>query len=119
MSRGFDLIIQQKSNIDEIVVYHNLVKKYRYGGDMETHKTKLLKIIYNGYYNEYPGGALKYLDEWENAIFRYENIVPEQATTSDAKRTTFAAQFTVINDTALFLNNLETVLILGMKWQIH
>ena len=40
VSRGSDLIIQQESNTDGIVVYHNLIQKYQYSGDMETYKTK-------------------------------------------------------------------------------
>ena len=107
VSRGVDLIIQQESNTDGIVVYHNLIQKYRYGGDMETYKTKLLKTIYNQYYTGYPGGALKYLDDWEDAIIRFENIAPEEATSSDAKRTNFAAQFTVISDTDFLIEQVR------------
>ena len=40
-SKGNDLIVQQKHNSDGIVLFHNLVQKYRYGRDMETYKTKL------------------------------------------------------------------------------
>ena len=61
VSRGGDLIIQQERNTDEIVVYHNLIQKYRYGGGMEIYKTKLSKVIYNGYCTGYPGGALNTL----------------------------------------------------------
>ena len=81
-SRGSDLIIQQNETNDGIVVYHNLIQKYRYGGDIETYKTKLLKTIYNRYHTGYPGGAIGYLDDWEDATTRYENIAPKEALTN-------------------------------------
>lgn len=90
-SRGSDLIVQQESTTDGIVIYHNQIQKYRYGGDMETYKTKLLQVIYSGYYTGYPGGPLDYLNKWKDTIIRYENIAPEEFTSSDSKRTTFGA----------------------------
>ena len=71
------------------------------------HTKKLLKAIYTGYYTGYIGGPLDYLDKWEDAIIRYENIAPEEATSSDAKRTTFGAQFTVINDTDFLIEQVR------------
>ena len=98
-SRGSDLIVQQEETNDGIVVYHNLIQKYRYGGDMETYKAKLLKIMYTNYHTGYPGGGIAYLDDWEDAITKYENIAPDKANSSEVKRSIFATQFTVINDT--------------------
>ena len=97
-SKGSDLIVQEEHTCDGIVVFHNLIQKYRYGGDMETYKTNLLRTLYTRYYTGYPGGALEYLDNWEDAAIRFDNIAPKEKTSSNAKRTNFGAQFTVIND---------------------
>ena len=57
-SKGSDLIIQEEQTSDGIVVFHNLIQKYRYGGDMETYKIRLLKTLFTKYYTGYPGGSL-------------------------------------------------------------
>ena len=46
-----------------------------------------------------PGGALMYLDLWEDATIRLENILPEESYSSETKRSMFAKFFTVINHT--------------------
>ena len=86
-SKGSDLIIQQEPNCDGIVVFHNLIQKHRYGRDMETYRTILLNIMYKKYYTGYLGGPLEYLDNWEDAAIRLDNIAPEEKTSSVTKRT--------------------------------
>ena len=98
-SRGSDLVIKEQETNDGIVVYHTLIERYRYGGDRETYKSKLFLIISAPYYSGYPGGALRYLDLWEDATTRLENLSPEEAYSSELKRIVFANNFTIINDT--------------------
>ena len=106
-SNGSDLVIQQDESQDGIVVYHNLVQKYRYGGDMETYKCNLLCILYTKYYKRYPGRALGYLDNWEAAAIKFDNIAPEEKTTTDAKSTNFGPQFTVLNNTDFLIEQVR------------
>ena len=88
-------------------MFHNLIQKYRYGGDLETYKNSLLKTLYTRYYTGFPGGALEYLDKWEDAAIRFDNIAPKEKTSSNAKRTNFATQFTVINETNFLIEQVR------------
>ena len=106
-SRGSDLVIKEQETNDGIVVYHNLIERYRYGGDREKYKSKLFLIISAQYCSGYPGGALGYLDNWEDAAIRFDNIAPKEKTSSDAKQKNFGAQFTVINDTDFLMEQVR------------
>ena len=88
-------------------MFHNLIQKYRYGGDLETYKNSLLKTLFTRYYTGFSGGVLEYLDKWEDAAIRFDNIAPKEKTSSDAKRTNFGAQFTVINDTDFLIEQVR------------
>ena len=63
-SRGSDLVVTAEDTCDGIIVYHNLIQKYKYGGDRETYKSKLVILIHTQYYDGFPGGGIAYLDRW-------------------------------------------------------
>ena len=69
-SRGSKLVIKEQETNDGIVVYHNLIGRYRYGGDRETYKSKLFLVLAAPYYSRFLGGALMYLDLWEDTTIR-------------------------------------------------
>ena len=98
-SRGGDLVIKEQETNDGIVVYHNLIGRYRYGGDRETYKSKLFLVLAAPYYSRFPGDALSYLDLWKDATIRLENLLSEEAYSSKTKRSVFVNNFTVINET--------------------
>ena len=50
---------------------------------------------------------MEYLDTWEDAIIQNKNVAPEEANSSDSKRTNFAAQFTVMNDTDFLIEQVR------------
>ena len=52
-------------------------------------------------------GGIGYLDAWEDVIIKYKNVAPEEATTSDSKRSVFAAQFTIMNDTDFLIEQVR------------
>ena len=99
--RGADLIVQAQSSQDGIVVYKNLTQRYRYGGDVDTYKSKLLNIIHGDKYRTgYPGGPLVYLDQWENAVIRYNKMADQDGELRSAFLIdTFALKFKAVNDT--------------------
>ena len=87
-------MVTAEDTCDGIIVYHNLIQKYKYGGDRETYKSKLVILIHTQYYDGFPGGGIAYLDRWEDSTVRLANVSPNEAHTSDSKRSLFALLFT-------------------------
>ena len=81
-------------------MYHNLIERYRYGGDREIFKAQIFLILGSKYYTGYPGEALGYLDKWKGAVIRLENLESKETYSSETKRSMFSNNFTVINDIA-------------------
>ena len=62
-------------------------------------------MVRTKYYTGYPGGPIAYLDEWETTIPRHDNVAPKEKHSSDQRRTMFAQQFVVHNDTEAILES--------------
>ena len=94
--RGGDIIITYMRTQDGIAAYHQMMTRYLYGGDVETFKKEQMDILTTNFSRGYPGGALAYLDNWEQAAVRLSQASPEEAMTDKQKRTAFSIRFSVL-----------------------
>ena len=73
--RGSEIFNKQHLLFDGVTTYKILTDKFRFGGDRETYKNKLINIIQGPkYYTGYTGGPLKYLDTWEQATSKFNRL---------------------------------------------
>lgn len=56
-------------------------------------------MLSSPYYQGFPGEPFKYLNLYEDAVIRLENLSPKESYSSETKRSMFVNNFTVINDT--------------------
>ena len=78
--------------------------KFKYGGDIQTYKSKLLHTLHNTkYYTGYKGGPLAFVEQFETALAEYNKVVEIQTDTINDDLVThlFSTKFKVINDTEL------------------
>ena len=64
--RGSEIFQKHNLMFDGVTTYKVLTDKFRFGGDMDTYKNKLINVIHGQkYYTGYAGGPIKYLDNWK------------------------------------------------------
>ena len=99
--RGSEILYKHHLLFDGVTTYKIITDKFRFGGDRETYKAKLINVIYGTkYYTGYPGGPLQYLDMWEQTNSKYNRLAkPGEILTSDMLIQNFGLKFKVINDT--------------------
>ena len=104
--KGADIILLYAESFDGIAVYHTMINRYRYGGDMQTYKTKQETILSTNFSRGYPGGPLTYLDEWEKAAVRLAFVSKEEALSDDTKRSRFSQRFTILGYTDTLVDSI-------------
>ena len=68
---------------DGVTTYKVLTDKFRFGGDRDTYKNKLINVIHGPkYYTGYTGGEIKYLDHWEQVTSKFNCLTMEEGSTS-------------------------------------
>ena len=57
-----DIVMRYKSSQDGIAVYHTMLNKYRYGGDLQSFQQQMEDIMNTDFSREYPRGPLEFLN---------------------------------------------------------
>ena len=74
--KGQNCVTNERWRKDGIVVYKNLLIKFKYGGDIKTYKSKLLHILHNTkYYTGYKGDTLAFVENFETTLAEYNKVV--------------------------------------------
>lgn len=88
--RGTDIIMSHRATQDGIAAYHMMVVRYCFGGDIETFKKKQNDIFNTNFHRNYTGGALTFLDEWEQAAVQLAAASSSETLTDQQKRSNFS-----------------------------
>ena len=94
--RGMDVVIRYKNTQDGIAVYHTMLNKYLYGGDLQSFQQKMEDILSTNLTRGYPGGPLEYLNNWEKASVRLKDVTPKEDWSDSALRRKFSQRFSVV-----------------------
>ena len=117
-TRGKVMVRANEHNQDGLIVWFGLMTKFRYGGDVDVYLAKLQQIVAQRYHNNYPGGMMQFLEDYEEAFMNMENVMqrkhqhnPNESCslyTDDRKRRLFIQNFTVPDLTATLIENVES-----------
>ena len=59
-----DIVMRYKSSQDGIAVYHTMLNKYKYGGDLQSFQQQMEDIMNTTLTRGYHGRPLEYLNNW-------------------------------------------------------
>ena len=82
-------------------MFKNLTQRFRYGGDISTYRSKLLKTIHSEqYHTGYSDSPIVFLRKWEDAAVRYNRVAESGCELSSNQLLDYLSiGFKVINDT--------------------
>ena len=112
--RGYALIKYHEATQDGILTWRQFISTYRYHGDVETYISKQLEIVNCKFHEHYPGGMLKFLEDYDNAFINIDYATRGHSKkernlifTDNGKRETFVHNFCIPGLTTDLIEDVE------------